>query len=133
MSKFRVISRKDGCTIVEIRPSHEHDGPEVPVFVSFDDSANRAIEVGDEGTLFFRESFTGSNDSDIINVGLRGEDGGIPGNSDPSIRKYHGWRGTNTDVGVFAYGWRRVLEYRPLSRGEGSRVVFSADLRPDQD
>lgn len=57
--------------------------------------------------------------------------GGFSGNSDRSIRRLHGWRGTTNDSSVTAHGWRRIEESAPLKRGRGWRTVFSADLLPE--
>ena len=59
-------------------------------------------------------------------------DGPVPGNSNPSIERYHGWRGTTDDRHIEAHGLRRVRRLRELKTGQGS-VTLSDDLHPDWD
>ena len=37
---------------------------------------------------------------------------GFAGNSDPSIRRFYGWRGTTNDVAIHAKGLCRLLTYK---------------------
>ena len=53
-----------------------------------------------------------------------------PGNVDPSIKRYHGWRGTTNDIAVYAHGVRKVLKQTAFQNGR-SRIVLSKDLHPD--
>lgn len=119
---------KNGNVLVEARAERRFMDADIPTYTSEQEPEFRAVAVGDEGTLYTREHTPSGN---ILSVGLWA-DGGCPGNSNPAIQHYHGWRGTFNDVGQFADGWRRVLEVRPLTRGNGWRIVFSTDLRPNE-
>lgn len=44
---------------------------------------------------------------------------GLPGNSDPGVRRHHGWRGTTNDQSVDAYG---VVTIVSVSAGSNGRV-----------
>jgi hypothetical protein len=57
---------------------------------------------------------------------------GFGGNSDPNIRRYHGWRGTTNDWSVYAYGVRRCLRVTITgNRSKTVRFVFGKDLKKD--
>ena len=57
---------------------------------------------------------------------------GVPGNSDPSIRRYHGWRGTTNNVVKNALGVRKIEKITRFGNGT-ARVKLSEDLHPDWD
>jgi hypothetical protein len=57
--------------------------------------------------------------------------GGVPGNSNPAIKRLHGWRGTTGDVAVYAHGRRRVLRVRTLRSGDVA-VTVGPDLAPEE-
>ena len=57
---------------------------------------------------------------------------GIPGNSNPSQARYHGWRGTTNDSCLEAHGERQIIKIRQLSNG-AIAVTVGADLQPDAD
>jgi hypothetical protein len=72
--------------------------------------------------------FSSSGNRRPAGIGLHA--GPLPGNQDPTCRRYHGWRGTTNGASVHAYGERevtRVAEYR-----DGWRVFFSRDRRPEE-
>jgi hypothetical protein len=52
---------------------------------------------------------------------------GICGNSNQSVTKYHGWRGTTQDVSCYAHGLREIIEIRKLKNGTVA-VTVGADL-----
>ena len=56
--------------------------------------------------------------------------GGIPGNSDSSIRCYHGWRGTTNNIYLKALGLRRIEKIQTFKNGN-IRLWLSDDLKPD--
>ena len=58
-------------------------------------------------------------------------DGPVPGNSDPSIKRYHGWRGTNNDYYREAHGERKILSMRTGKDGH-VRVTLGKDIKPDE-
>lgn len=57
------------------------------------------------------------------------EEGGISGNMNRNICRYHGWRGTTNGTSKCAYGWRRVLRIEP--RKYGWAVIVGPDLHPE--
>lgn len=57
---------------------------------------------------------------------------GVPGNSDPSVRRYHGWRGTTGNISKYALGVRNVVSLTRFQNGN-ARVTLSEDLHPDYD
>lgn len=66
---------------------------------------------------------------------VRGE--GIGGNSDPSIKKYHGWRGTTNSVSTFAHGLRKIIKAsNPIKVdddfGYYQKVTVGKDLKPNE-
>lgn len=56
---------------------------------------------------------------------------GIPGNSNPNITRYHGWRGTNNDVSYDAHGLREIIKMSILKNGQFS-VTVGPDLEPNK-
>jgi len=59
---------------------------------------------------------------------------GFPGNSDHSIRRFHGWRGTTDNCSVHAMGVRRCLsvirkEFRKTVR---YHIKFGQDMKRDE-
>lgn len=56
---------------------------------------------------------------------------GFPGNSDRSVRRFHGWRGTTDDVSVYAHGVRKCLSVtrREFAKSVRYRIVFGADQK----
>ena len=57
---------------------------------------------------------------------------GAPGNSDPSIRRYHGWRGTTNNSSATARGLRRVEKIQRFKNGNYA-ITLSEDLKPDEE
>ena len=55
---------------------------------------------------------------------------GIKGNTNPSITRYHGWRGTTNDVSVYAHGVRKVLKVTETADG-ALKITVGKDLHPD--
>lgn len=76
---------------------------------------------------------------DYINDGFSNFDAipytgdGIGGNSNPSIKRYHGWRGTTNGVAKYAHGVRKIISVGEVTdewRGERKYTV-GPDLHPD--
>ena len=83
-------------------------------------------KVGDEKILVERKNLnTGNRWYD-----LRDDNGGIPGNTDHSIRRYHGWRGTTNNYSTTALGLRRIEKVQEF-QNRSVRVWLSDDLKPD--
>jgi len=59
-------------------------------------------------------------------------DGPIAGNLAPNITRYHGWRGTTSNISVHAHGVHRVLKMRTLKNTQIA-VTVGPDLHPDWD
>lgn len=57
------------------------------------------------------------------------DEGGIQGNSNSDIRRYHGWRGTTNDCEIYAHGQRRIVGFKQLRNGTVS-VRLSNDITP---
>ena len=132
------IDRKDGTTVIEYRYKADSFPPcEVGEFaiLGFDPTTGkeRTLQADDEGVLLCTEDHrpVPENRRQEPYYRLRLADEGVPGNTNPNIRRYHGWRGTTQDRALYALGYRRVLESRPVTRGQGWRVVLSADFRAD--
>lgn len=60
---------------------------------------------------------------------------GFPGNSDRTIKCYHGWRGITNDISTHAYGLRKILKVSSIDMGVdfGYKITVGPDLRPDWD
>lgn len=56
---------------------------------------------------------------------------GIPGNSNPNITRFHGWRGTTDDNSQYAHGLRKIIKIRELKNGTVS-VTLTPDLNPSE-
>lgn len=57
--------------------------------------------------------------------------GGIPGNMDHNIRRYHGWRGTTNNTSTVALGLRKIVAVTKYKNGN-VKVTMSDDLLPDE-
>ena len=76
---------------------------------------------------------TTENGSDMM-VWREDNGEGFPGNSDPSIKCYHGWRGTYNDTAFYACGLRRCLAIRETGkRSRRTVIVFGRDLAKDKE
>lgn len=60
---------------------------------------------------------------------------GFPGNSNPSIRRFHGWRGTTDDTHIEALGVRKCLDVKRKEFEKSVRyhLLFGADQVKDQE
>lgn len=72
-----------------------------------------------------------------VNTGARWHElrehhkGGIPGNMDHTIRRYHGWRGTTNDISTDAMGLRRIEAVTKYKNGN-VKITLSEDLLPNE-
>lgn len=68
---------------------------------------------------------------------LRKDTGGIGGNLNPEIKKYHGWRGTSYGTALYAHGLRKVISAsEPMEDKDGGiyqKITVGEDLLPDED
>ncbi len=56
------------------------------------------------------------------------------GNSDETIKQYHGWRGTTNDWAFYGHGVRRCLAIRETGkRSRRTVVVFGRDLKSHEE
>lgn len=60
------------------------------------------------------------------------DEGGVPGNMNYSVKRYHGWRGTTANISVDAFGLRRVERISKTKDGN-IKVTVGRDLHPDWD
>ena len=51
--------------------------------------------------------------------------GGIPGNTDSQIKRYHGWRGTTNNVSEWAHGVHTVKSIDLLKRGDDDIIKIT--------
>lgn len=63
--------------------------------------------------------------------------GGISGNMNPGIKRYHGWRGTSYGTATYAHGLREVIKAsEPMEDRDGciyQKVTVGKDLLPDEE
>lgn len=57
-------------------------------------------------------------------------DEGAPGNSNPKIKLFHGWRGTSNNTANYAHGKRKITAIRVLKNGDVA-VTVGKDLCPN--
>lgn len=94
-------------------------------------------EVGKAYIFFSRENvMTGTESFHLMDWDP--EKGGIPGNINPSIRRYHGWRGTYGNTATYALGVRRVDEIIRFKQDDDGNYYFKVrlsakDLVADED
>ena len=85
---------------------------------------NDPVEVGQERTLIeCHGTLTGDTWYRL------GGSSGVGGNTDNSIRRYHGWRGTTNAKATYACGLRRIEAIRKCKTG-GYTITVSRDLHP---
>ena len=65
-----------------------------------------SIKAGDHVLVYSREHILKGWEE--YRISKRFAETGYPGNSDPSYKTFHGWRGTTSDVAVYALGVYRV-------------------------
>ena len=83
-------------------------------------------EIGEERILVkHKDIMTGAT-----RYTLREDNGGIGGNLNPEIKRYHGWRGTTNDMSVTAMGLRRIEKIQTFKNGT-VRIWLSEDLKPE--
>ena len=60
--------------------------------------------------------------------------GGVGGNLNPQIKRYHGWRGTTDNISCYACGLRKVIKIRKTETKKGEPLVYvtvGKDIHPD--
>lgn len=142
-ARIREYTRVDGALVIEgigATVNGMEDIPNPPMITLDHDGGLycRPPEEGDEGclasTYYVGPTYwvDGEMRDPLPSAHLATHPEGIAGNSDPSIRRLHGWRGTWNDWATNARGWRKVLSYQPRKRGIGWRLVLSEDLKPEE-
>lgn len=66
---------------------------------------NEYVEVGDKVLLFGRYVEGGK---EVFDISKKLAEKGYPGNQNPDVYAYHGWRGTTNGVAIYAYGVHKV-------------------------
>jgi hypothetical protein len=132
--KTTVTHLRNGKIRVEIIVYDELEQPVGLEFHPADADEQRYSNVrnaapGDEGCFVLSENERSFACSAVLCGNLPD---GVPGNSDPSAKRFHGWRGTTNGFATIAFGWRRVESDTPRKRGWGRVVVLSEDLRPGE-
>lgn len=88
-------------------------------------------QVGDDVMLV--ERVHGSNYS-VWSVAPNHPDG-IGGNTDPAIRRFHGWRGTSNhngrDIAVYAHGLRKITKIERMTEADNGELQFKISVGPD--
>lgn len=91
------------------------------------------VKVGDEYILV---KIVETKQDDYTHWGLLEHDGhGVPGNSNPDITRYHGWRGTSYGTALYAYGLRKVTAVttgKDKSGDEWIKITVGKDILPDE-
>lgn len=68
---------------------------------------------------------------------LREDKGGIGGNLNPEVKRYHGWRGTSHGTATYAYGLREVVKAsEPMEDKDGyiyQKVTVGRDLKSEEE
>lgn len=96
------------------------------------------LNVGDPVLVYSKTRvMTGKTEWHISN---RFADRGYPGNMDPSIRRFHGWRGTTNDIHIDAHGVYTVKAVDKVHRREWGEDVLcdrveigNVDIKKDED
>lgn len=59
-----------------------------------------------------------------------GSDYRVAGNTNPDVKRLHGWRGTTNGTSCYAYGLREIIKIRQLKNGQVA-VTVGPDLYPE--
>ena len=137
-TKIKISEQKDGRLRADYRfvcdRQRNHDDHEAD-YAEFESDKIELPETGRVYKVGLRE-YVGPNRAQYYSqrlVFVDDDGAGWGGNSDPSIRRYHGWRGTTDDEAFYGMGVRRCLVIR--NTGKRSRrivIVFGRDLKLDQ-
>ena len=130
----------DGRLVVDYRWACEGRRP----FVWDDDTEAWLADMGATdidlpaiGTIYMigTDEYVGPNGDESARVCASPDNGeGWCGNSDQSIKRYHGWRGTTNDWAFYGHGVRRCLAVRETGkRSRRTVIVFGRDLKAHDD
>lgn len=128
----KIINKKNdtGDMYSHISRYQEYDAPQMPVvgkryFVWISEYVGPNRNSDCDGHL-------GWNNDDERNERRISE--GMPGNSNPAIKRYHGWRGTNDDISTSADGVRVCIasERTEYQKTVHYKIVFGVDEMADK-
>lgn len=84
------------------------------------------IRVGDSVLVYTRENVLTGSETYYISKELA--ETGYPGNTDSSVRRFHGWRGTTNDISVYAHGVYIVDDVQ--KSGDGIKIrIGNTDVK----
>ena len=127
-----VIETRRGHLVIVYRAEGEHADWEIEHEVYDKRGGDPAPEAGQTYMIAIREDIMHTDRP--VDVLVATDRGGWPGNSDPTVRRYHGWRGTWNDVATYAHGHRRCLSVTSSGkRVRKLRIEFGRDLAADRD
>lgn len=86
----------------------------------------------EEGQIYTVVEYSNVNTGAKWHKLLAGDNGGVSGNIDPAIKRYHGWRGTTNNVSKEADGVRRIEKITQYKNGN-YKLILSDDLVSDKD
>lgn len=88
------------------------------------------IRVGDLVLAYTRYNvITGSQTYHISKVLA---ETGYPGNTDSSVRRFHGWRGTTNNISIYAHGVYIVDDVQ--ESGDGLKIhIGNSDVKRDEE
>lgn len=88
------------------------------------------VEVG--GVYTVVECCNENNPGAIWHQLIPGDNGGVGGNMNPQIKRYHGWRGTTNGTSRTACGVRAVLKIERYKNGN-VKIALGEDLKADEE
>lgn len=102
-------------------------------FVPYDNEAF-CVKVGEKVMLVEK---TNELSGDIWWEIVRNSDDGISGNMNAEIKRYHGWRGTTSNIGTYAHGLRQVIKASELVEDSDGKwyqkITVGKDLTENED
>lgn len=88
--------------------------------------AESNFQIGVNVTLFSIHNIK-SNNPENFKITI---DDGISGNMNKNIQLYHGWRGTTSDIAVYAHGRRKIIKI--ANRHNKIYITVGKDLLPNE-
>ena len=140
ITKF--FERKDGKISIEARveaPGRDYYADIYDAWRLFITTGNRDLAVGDRvavANVAYPRNDLHKRGHVILSSAPAELAAGFGGNMDPTVRKFHGWRGTTSDAVCTAYGVRMVekIDARILADDSARvRVLLGRDLVADKD
>ena len=97
------------------------DGLEYP-------NIEKQYKAGDE-VLVYSKTFNNNGGKEVFCISKEYAKSGYPGNMNPEIKRFHGWRGETNDIAVNAYGVYRVKTVEVISKGYDDIVKITIDRK----